>query len=93
MLYIIDYDLRKPGRDYDPLIAAIKAYGDWAHALKSTWVINTRQSAAQVRDNLVRHIDANDGLLVAEFGNSAAWHGLPDEISSWLRERVGKVLV
>ena len=37
---IIEYDLCSPGRNYDELYKAIKAYGTWAHiteVLKHKW--------------------------------------------------------
>lgn len=40
-LYNIDYDLRNPGRNYEPLYDAIKSYGQWAHPLDSMWIIET----------------------------------------------------
>src|SRR6185437_14650938 len=62
-LYQISYDLRKQ-RNYDALYERIKAYGNWCHALESSWVISTPQSAVQVRDNLRQVLDSDDGLLV-----------------------------
>jgi len=85
VLYQIDYDLRKPGRNYDDLFAAIKALGNWAHALKSTWIVNTTLNAAQIRDHLKAHIDVNDGVLVTRLTGEMAWHGLDTEVEKWLR--------
>ena len=36
---IISYDLCAPGRNYDALYKAIKAYGTWAHITESTWFV------------------------------------------------------
>jgi hypothetical protein len=51
-LYMVGYDLDKPGQDYPDLIAAIKTYGTWWHHLDSTWLIVTDKSVVQVRDHL-----------------------------------------
>lgn len=67
------YDLRFPGRNYDSLHAAIKAYGTWGKITESTWAIVTEQTPAQIRDNLRLHIDDNDRLLVVKSGKVAAW--------------------
>ncbi|PKM24022.1 MAG: hypothetical protein CVV09_16470 [Gammaproteobacteria bacterium HGW-Gammaproteobacteria-13] len=85
-LYQITYDLRKQ-RDYQSLYEEIKAYGTWCHALESTWVIATSQSAAQVRDNLQTVMDADDRLLVTRLQGDAAWRGLTDEKTKWLQNQ------
>lgn len=73
---IIEYDLRKPGRNYDSLYAAIKSYEHWAHITESTWFIKTSASCVQVRDNLLQVMDANDRLFVAELSGTAAWNNV-----------------
>jgi hypothetical protein len=70
--YILSYDLRKPGRNYENLIAAIQKYAQWAKPLESVWIIKANQTASEVRDNLSQHLDPNDGLIVVEFGGSWA---------------------
>ena len=82
---IITYDLSNPGRDYDTLIARIKSYGAWAHITESSWAIVTNQTPVGVRDNLKAAIDDNDKLLVGILG-TAAWIGLPSNVSDWLKK-------
>ncbi|MGQ0800249.1 MAG: hypothetical protein ACT4NL_09080 [Pseudomarimonas sp.] len=85
--YQISYDLRKT-RDYAALYERIKQYGTFAHALESTWVIVTNQSATQIRDNLAQAMDSDDGLLVTFLAGEAAWRGLSDQVSRWLKEQL-----
>jgi len=76
MKYRVGYDLRQPGRDYSSLI---KRLADWraVKVLKSDWIIEAdNTSAAAIRDDLVRHIDPNDGLLVTTLTGEAAWQKL-----------------
>lgn len=87
-IYQIDYDLRKPGRNYDSLIPAIKAVGSWAHALKSTWLVESNMNAYQVAVYLRQHMDANDGLLVTRLQGDAAWASLPADVVAWLQARL-----
>lgn len=70
---IIEYDLRSPGRNYDELYKAIKAYSVWAHITESTWFIKTSESCVQVRDKLLAHMDGNDRIFVAALTGVAAW--------------------
>jgi hypothetical protein len=83
-VHMVGYDLNKPGQDYSDLIDAIKAYKTWWHHLDSTWIIETNQTAVQVRDNLQRYLDKNDELLVATVGAPAAWYGFNKEGADWL---------
>lgn len=82
--YILSYDLRKPGRNYESLITAIKSYSEWAHPLESVWIVKTTRTAAEIRDDLGQHIDPNDGLIVVSFGSSWASIGLSSNVSKWL---------
>ncbi|ACZ75291.1 putative SinR-like protein [Dickeya parazeae Ech586] len=86
-VYQINYDLRKQ-RDYSPLIERIKSYGYWCHPLESAWIIVTDQTAVQVRDNLKAVMDSDDGLLVTRLQGEAAWYGLSNEISQWLKDNL-----
>ena len=84
-VYQIDYDLRKQ-RNYEALYERLKSYPLWCRPLKSTWVISTSQSAMQVRDYLKAAMDADDGLLVTRLQGEAAWYGLTDEVSTYLKD-------
>jgi hypothetical protein len=84
--YIINYDLRN-SRDYESLYKAIKSYGTYAKILKSCWAIVTTQSAVQVRDFLLSHMDSDDGLFVVKSGAEAAWINV-DCTSDWLKKNV-----
>lgn len=85
--YIISYDLRKPGRNYNSLYEAIKSYGTWAHILESLWAIVTTKSAVEIRDHLLQHMDANDGLFVVKSGTEAAWRNVICR-NEWLKEEL-----
>jgi hypothetical protein len=73
--YQVDYDLRKPGRNYEPLY---KRLADWraVRVLKSTWVMETTSNATTIRDDLAKYIDSNDGILVTGLTGEAAWKNL-----------------
>lgn len=84
-VYQIDYDLRKQ-RNYNALYERLKSYSQWCKALESTWVIATSQSATEVRDYLMSVMDADDSLLVTRLQGEAAWYGLSDEVSVYLKD-------
>lgn len=83
-VYQISYDLRKQ-RNYDALYERIKRY-DWCHALESNWVIVSNQSATQIRDHLLEVMDQDDGLLVTRLQSEAAWVGLGQDVTNWLKQ-------
>jgi hypothetical protein len=78
MIYSINYDLKKPGRNYDTLYTAIKALGPWWHYLGSTWLVDTDLSAPAIWAKLDPHVDENDAVLVI---------GVTQDYSGWLPQK------
>lgn len=86
MIYSINYDLKRPGQDYDGLYEAIKKLGAWWHHLDSTWLVDTSLNASQIWARLDPHVDANDSVLV--IGVTRDYSGwLPEKAWEWLRGR------
>lgn len=71
-VYLISYDLDKPGQDYHRLIAELERLGA-VKVLYSEWLFKSTSSAAQIRDHLQRFTDGNDMLLVVTLTGEAAW--------------------
>lgn len=76
MRYLISYDLLKPGKNYDPLWAALRTIGaerrlesEWEVALSGSTPLKLAQYVAQ-------HIEANDRLLVTEMPDNYAYTNL-----------------
>jgi hypothetical protein len=88
-VYIIGYDLNRPGQDYSDLFDAIKSHANgWWHHLDSTWLIKSSSTAKAIRDDLWAHMDNNDELLVAVISAPAAWEGFDESGSKWLRDNL-----
>ena len=85
--YIISYDLRKPGRNYEDLYAAIKKHSKWARINDSVWAVVTTKTAVQIRDTLDQHLDSNDPIFVVKSGVEAAWRNSRCK-SEWLKENL-----
>jgi len=81
--YIISYDLVSD-RDYESLYKAIKSYGTWAHITESTWAVVTNQNATQIRDYLLKFVDADDRIFVVRSGSAAAWKNVICK-NEWLK--------
>jgi len=71
--YIVSYDLRSPGRNYNPLYEAIKLFPQWGKVTESLWVVVANDDAASIRDRLRRLVDSNDRIFVLRSGTEAAW--------------------
>lgn len=87
--YIIMYDLRKPGRDYNSLYNAIKSYMIWGKITESTWAVVSDSNSSSIRDYLIKYIDTNDRLMVIQSGKHAAW---TNSLASndWLKQNLIK---
>jgi hypothetical protein len=85
--FAIGYDLHpSKGETYDELIEAIKGVGSiWWHHLDSTWVVVSKKSAVEIRDELIPHLKSDDQLLVARLAGEAAWTGFKQDGSTWLK--------
>lgn len=87
MLFVVSYDLRKPGQDYSGLLEQLKNSGAWWHYLDSTWLINTSDSAAELYNRLAPHLDRGDSLLIIEAGrNIGGW--LPEKAWKWIQDAI-----
>lgn len=87
-VYLVSYDLRRPGQNYTELIDYLKSHHNWWHHLGSTWVIVTDLSATKLRDGITAHLDGNDKVLVAASGHEGARGGFTDKGSDWLLENL-----
>ena len=87
----ISYDLSTPGQNYDAVIAKIKELGNWAKVNYSVWYVNSTYSASQARDFILPTLDAGDKLYVVDStNNQAAWHGLSQQVSGFIKDKWAK---
>jgi len=85
---MIGYDLNKPVQNYTKLIQRLQEFPNWWHYLDSTWIVRTDMTCAAIRDELLKYIDANDELLVADLTGVAAWYGFDSAGSKWLKDNL-----
>lgn len=88
MIYIITYDLRKVGQNYDSLYEKIKSLGQVIHPLQNLWILDTGYNITVVRDQLKTTVDSNDLIFVAQLhkGDYSAW--MSQEAHTWLEARL-----
>jgi hypothetical protein len=65
---LISYDLGQPetSGDYGKIGKYLRTFASYLKPLESFWMVQTTKSAAQVRDDLLTLLDANDKLLVMD---------------------------
>ena len=74
MKYMINYDLRAPGRDYQSLYDELEDFKA-RRVLESQWVFNRyNTNARSLRDYFWQFLDSNDRLLIAAL-DSSDWAG------------------
>lgn len=90
MIYAINYDLHRPGQNYDKLHDAIRSVGDWWHYLGSTWLVDTNLNVGGIWDRIGPHVDKDDSvLIIGVTRNHAGW--LPQAAWDWINARSNRM--
>jgi len=86
--FLISYDLKQPGRDYEDLYKRIKSYPTWCHPVESTWFVVSESNCEKIRNHLSPALDKNDRLIVADMAGNGAWSGMSTTITNWLKKNL-----
>jgi hypothetical protein len=90
MIYAINYDLKRPGQNYEALYEAIKGCGATWHHLGSTWLVDTSLDANGIWKRLEPHVDKNDFfLIIGVTRNYSGW--LPQQAWDWINNHTSKM--
>jgi hypothetical protein len=75
--YLINYDLDKPGQDYQKIIEAMKKLNA-VRVEYSSWICWNTASAYDIAKWLLdtKAIDGNDRLVVSQINSNTAWYNL-----------------
>lgn len=88
-VYWVNYDLNASGQDYEKVIEYLKSHETWAKPLKSSFLVKTNLTPAELCTGARQHMDANDAILVMQVdGANWAALGVPKEVTDWLRAHV-----
>lgn len=89
MIVVVTLDLLGPSASYDPLYAAIKTQGTWAHYMRYTWLLDTERSPDQIVDVLKPYIQSGDKMLVSPL--TRPYQGLlTKDAWAWINARMNK---
>ena len=82
-IFMISYDLNKPGQNYSKVRETIESFGAWCHYLESTYLIKTYSSIETVTHAISRHLDGSDRVIVCKVNKPI--HGwLSDKQWQWI---------
>lgn len=88
VLYLVTYDLNKPGQNYEGLFASIQKLGPCIRPLKSAWVVKTTLTIAQIKDALLVQMDGTDGLIIIPIVKLGIGGQLPQAAWDWINQRL-----
>lgn len=88
MKYIVSYELKDPSRNYQGLIEEIKNSPGWAMITESSFIVDTQETAVSLRNRLNGKIDSNDIVYVCRLDREAAWYGLSEDVSNWIKNNL-----
>lgn len=88
MVFIVSYDLIEPGQKYEELIKLIKQDGKWARLGGSAYLVDSDLTAVELRNRLKIALDGNDKLYVGQVTTPAAWSGMSEGVSRWIKEKL-----
>ena len=87
MLYSINYDLKGPKADYEPLLSSIKALGVWWHYLDSMWLVVSQDDVRTLYSRLSPNLRKGDCLIILNVTDSAYYGILPRDAWPWIESR------
>ena len=88
MIYIVTYDLSQPGQNYDKLLNLIKEEINWARLGGSSYLVESNSTSVELRDKYKTDLDSNDQLYVGAVSRPAAWIGMPDDVTEWIKKKL-----
>ena len=83
-IILVTYDLKKPGKDYQPLYDYIKGTYTWCKGLESVWLLDTAVEPGKIRDDLRGLVDSNDKIFVATL--KGKWASSNYYCADWLNK-------
>lgn len=89
LLVIVEFI--NPASNQEAFLKLIKTYGQWAriNGLAYIVMVESVTNTVQHRDYLVKPLVLGDKIYVTELGKAAAWAGLTDEVSNWIKQNQG----
>lgn len=88
MVYIVIFDVIEPSTKYDRLICLIKSELAWAKLTRFSFLIDSDESTVALRDKFKTVLDNTDKLYVGVAKAPAAWVGMSENVSNWIKSNL-----
>ncbi len=85
---IVIWELHSASFSRAALLQRLTEYDGYAFLTSSSCVIKTREEADIVRDHLAEVLKDEDKLYVGETSAPAAWIGIRENVSDWLKSEL-----
>lgn len=86
---LVSYDLIAPDRNYESVRGFLESHVNWAKPVQSLYLVKANKTAESLRNELNAYLDTNDKVIVVDVTkDAAAWKGLSDQISSWIKANI-----
>lgn len=82
-IVLVTYDLKKPGRNYQPVFDYLKRFSH-CKGMESVWLLDTTISPASIRDALNGIVDGNDIVFVTKI--TPEWAARNYDCGHWLNK-------
>lgn len=86
MRYIITFEYYDSNKSYSAFLSEIEKTPGWANVGKYAYILDTQETSAQLRDRLKQHLYTGDKLFVCLLQRDAAWTGMSEKVTSWIKE-------
>lgn len=83
MIVLATYDLKQPGRNYQPVYDYLKQF-TYCKGLESVWLLDTTTACTAIRDQLKARVDSNDVIFVVRITKD--WASYNYGCADWLNK-------
>ena len=88
-IYMVSYDLNRPGQDYKTVTDRIESLGTWCHYLGSTYLVKSSLNLDSFSDRITSVADSSDRFIVVEVnGPIKGW--LSNDQWAWIHSNLSR---
>ena len=86
-IYLVTYDLNKPGQHHAAVLEEIKKSAGWARLSESSYVVSTGDTPQALLARIRAVADANDTIYIITLKSPYSGFG-PSTVNSWLESNL-----
>jgi len=88
-VYLVNYDLLAPGKDYSKLYEVLQSASGWWHYLESLWLLSSEESLETWHTRIRSRMDENDSFIIMKLTPGMQRNGwLPQKAWDWIRQHL-----